>query len=251
VSMRRSATIHRVGLHITGSSPKVTIFMVSLLGNKYSMRPHLLMMVVRRMKKTNAKTFVAVLGVVGGLYLALVSPTVWAAPTAVIVGPSYVQNFSTINFYGDQSTAEEGKRITEYRWDAMSDDGPVLDYDINPRLDIGTGSPVRLTVTDNTGDTDTATHTLSTVQDQQAPVAVITGPSNGAVGEALTFDGGQSYDPDGGCQERGCSDIGEYYWDYGDGYYAQQGPTPSHSYSREGTYTVTLVVFDTMVKRVV
>jgi RHS repeat-associated protein len=69
----------------------------------------------------------------------------------------------------------------------------------------------------------------------EPPEAYPGGPYSGQVGEAIQFDGSGSYDPDGW--------IVDYSWNFGDGQTAS-GPTPVHSYSGAGTYTVTLTVRD-------
>lgn len=69
----------------------------------------------------------------------------------------------------------------------------------------------------------------------QAPTAVVTGPSAGAVGAALSFSGSQSSDPDGS--------IASYGWNFGDGQ-TGTGATVSKTYTTAGTYTVRLTVTD-------
>ncbi len=56
-----------------------------------------------------------------------------------------------------------------------------------------------------------------------------------AVGEIRTFDGSNSYDPDG--------TIVSYLWDFGDGT-TVPGSVVSHSYAAAGTYTAVLTVTD-------
>ncbi len=68
------------------------------------------------------------------------------------------------------------------------------------------------------------------------PVADAGGPYTGKPGVAITFNGANSYDPDG--------DIVSYSWDFGDETPLGTGSTPSHTYPSEGTYTVTLTVTD-------
>lgn len=67
------------------------------------------------------------------------------------------------------------------------------------------------------------------------PVAHSGGPYAGYPSEQISFYGGSSYDPDG--------EIVSYSWSFGDGTTAQ-GASASHSYSKQGTYTVALSVTD-------
>ena len=61
------------------------------------------------------------------------------------------------------------------------------------------------------------------------------GPYSGVAGEAISFDGSGSFDPDG--------TIISYEWGFGDGSYGS-GEAPSHTYSAGGTYVVSLTVTD-------
>jgi hypothetical protein len=67
------------------------------------------------------------------------------------------------------------------------------------------------------------------------PIADTGGLYSAEVDEAITFDGTHSIDPEG--------DIDTYDWDFGDNT-TGQGPTPTHSYSKNGIYAVTLHVTD-------
>ncbi len=60
-------------------------------------------------------------------------------------------------------------------------------------------------------------------------------PQTPQVNTEITFNASSSYDPDGS--------IVNYTWDFGDGTTAE-GKVVKHSYSKEGTYTVTLTVTD-------
>ena len=67
------------------------------------------------------------------------------------------------------------------------------------------------------------------------PIADSGGPYSGTVNEVVLFDGSNSSDPEG--------ETLSYSWDFGDGN-TGNGDNPSHQYSQDGTYTVSLTVTD-------
>ncbi len=67
------------------------------------------------------------------------------------------------------------------------------------------------------------------------PVAAAGGPYTGTEDQVVAFDGGASFDPEGG--------LLTYSWDFGDGSRGS-GPTPVHTYLAGAVYTVSLVVND-------
>jgi RHS repeat-associated protein len=68
-----------------------------------------------------------------------------------------------------------------------------------------------------------------------SPAAVTGGPYSGPAGSPVQFNGSGSSDSEG--------QIAGYQWDFGDGGLGT-GPSPSHTYSTQGTYNVTLTVTD-------
>jgi parallel beta-helix repeat protein len=68
------------------------------------------------------------------------------------------------------------------------------------------------------------------------PVADPGGKYFATLDQEITFDGSESYDSDG--------EIDFYRWNFGDGSSEILDIHPSHSYSEEGVYTVTLTVVD-------
>jgi PKD repeat protein len=93
-----------------------------------------------------------------------------------------------------------------------------------------------LTVTDNLGASTSNTVAIEVTAPNQTPVAkfVVTPPTGPApLNVTLTSDG--SYDPDGA--------LGNFEWHFSDGgsYF---GRTAFHTFTRSGTYTVSLTVFD-------
>jgi RHS repeat-associated protein len=69
-----------------------------------------------------------------------------------------------------------------------------------------------------------------------APSAIPGGPYTGSVGVNVQFDGSKSTDPNG-------TNIQTFNWNFGDGTNGT-GPTPTHAYSRSGSFTVSLTVTD-------
>jgi hypothetical protein len=67
------------------------------------------------------------------------------------------------------------------------------------------------------------------------PEANANGPYTGIEGIPITFDASGSYDPDG--------TIVSYEWNFGDSN-TGTGVNPTHTYTQDGTYTVTLIVTD-------
>jgi hypothetical protein len=94
---------------------------------------------------------------------------------------------------------------------------------------------ITLTVYDGYGGTDFASCMINVVGMNEPPVADAGTNKTAYTGERITFDGSNSYDPDG--------DQLIYNWDFGDGTFAT-GKVVNHTYRREGTFVVTLVVDD-------
>ncbi len=91
---------------------------------------------------------------------------------------------------------------------------------------------VKLTVTDNQGATDTATHPVTVAGANTSPVASFTSSTSGLTAD---FDSSASNDPDGTIVSRA--------WTFGDGGTASTA-NPSHTYATAGSYDVTLTVTD-------
>ncbi|PVX25908.1 MAG: hypothetical protein CW691_03145, partial [Candidatus Bathyarchaeum sp.] len=143
-----------------------------------------------------------------------------------------VDKRETVNFDATGSYDLDGT-IVSYSWDLG--DGTTATGITASRSYLDTGSyTVTLTVTDDDGATDTAVVRI-TVRNQ-APVAIFTESDDSVnVGDEISFDATDSYDPDGR--------IVKYSWNFGDGTTAT-GSTASHAYSDNGEYTVTLTVTD-------
>jgi PKD repeat protein len=141
----------------------------------------------------------------------------------------------TISFDGAGSSDNDGS-IVSYAWDFG--DGNTGGGAIATHSYATAGSyQVTLTVTDDDGLTDEATHMIQIEEPppvDQPPTAAISGPDNGLVGDMLAFDGSGSSDD---------SLIVSYAWDFGDGN-TSGGAIANHSYATAGSYQVNLTVTD-------
>jgi PKD repeat protein len=93
-------------------------------------------------------------------------------------------------------------------------------------------------VTYNDGATDSATVTVhidEVIVINLPPTIILNAPSSGQVGEGLTFDASQSFDPEGTALS--------WAWNFGDGT-TTTGEVVTHSYTQAGQFTLTLVVTD-------
>ena len=143
-----------------------------------------------------------------------------------------VYTSETITFNATNSYDSDGY-IVNYFWDFGDETnatGVVVEHTY---VDDGNYT-VTLTVTDDDG-AIASTNATKTVLNRP-PVANFTESAETAyVGEPITFNATESYDPDG--------IIASYFWDFGDGTNAT-GVIVDHSYANNGTYTVTLIVTD-------
>jgi PKD repeat protein len=139
-----------------------------------------------------------------------------------------------IQFNATESHDPDGT-IVSYQWD-FGDGTPgavgvLVDHHFSSK---GTYT-VYLRVTDNNGNTDSASQTI-TVSDNQSPTAsFVYSPTNPVVGDRVHFNASESTDPDG--------TITSWDWDFGDGKHGS-GEEVNHTYTDAGTYTVVLEVTD-------
>lgn len=157
------------------------------------------------------------------------------APQAEAGGPYAGQVGSPITLAGTASDPSPvDQNSLRYRWefgDGAAADGPVVSHTYSQA-----GSYVaRLIVTDKDGAQVADTATVQVNGANQAPIAVISGPTSGKTGQPLDFSGHNSRDTDGS--------LTAYAWNFGDGATAN-GVNASHSYGQAGTYEVTLTVTD-------
>ena len=156
-------------------------------------------------------------------------------PVANANGPYNGTVGITVVFDGTGSTDRDGT-IVAYSWnfgDGSTGTGPTPSH-----MYVANGVyTVTLVVTDNAGDTGSATTTATIGMGNQPPVANANGPYSGTTGTAVSFNGSASSDPDGS--------IISYSWNFGDGT-SGTGVSPTHVYATAGTYNVTLLVTDNM-----
>ena len=154
-------------------------------------------------------------------------------PTASHGGPYSGTENNPVAFDGSGSTDLDGS-IVAYEWDFG--DGNIGFDSMPSHTYISTGIfNITLTVTDDAGDTNTATTTATIAMGNQPPVADPNGPYTGTTGTPVALDGSGSTDPDGA--------IMAYDWDLGDGT-AGSGMMLNHAYAMPGTYNITLTVTD-------
>ncbi|MCA9943005.1 MAG: PKD domain-containing protein, partial [Anaerolineales bacterium] len=141
----------------------------------------------------------------------------------------------TVNFNSTGSTDPDGT-IAAYSWDFG--DGATSTA-ANPSHAYTTpGDYVAiLTVTDNQGATTSIAVAISAQAPNMNPVAFIAADvTSGAAPLSVEFTAAGSYDPDGS--------IGNIEWNFGDGSFNYFGSPAFHAFSAEGTFTVTVTVYD-------
>jgi PKD repeat protein len=133
-------------------------------------------------------------------------------------------------FDGSASSDPDGT-IASYAWDFGDGSTGAGATPSHTYATAGTFT-VTLKVTDNSGATDTVTHSITTtLPANQKPTAAFSQTCTNLV---CTFNGTASADPDG--------TIASYAWDFGDGA-SSTSASPSHTFAA-GTYSVKLTVTD-------
>ena len=115
----------------------------------------------------------------------------------------------------------------------LSGTAPYVNYTPNP--DYNGPDSFTFKANDWIVDSNLATVTITINPINDPPVADAGSNQTAAIGETITFDGSNSYDPD--------DDSLNYHWDFGDGS-TVTGIKPTHTYSEVGSYVVNLTVND-------
>ncbi len=141
-------------------------------------------------------------------------------------------NGLTVNF--TNSSTDTGGTITAYAWNFGDGSTSTTTNPSHTYLTAGTYT-VTLKVTDNTGETDTKTQSVTVSDDSTPPVGVPVANFTSTV-NGLTASFTNSSTDTGGT-------ITAYAWSFGDGATSTLA-NPSHTYLAAGTYPVTLKVTD-------
>lgn len=148
-------------------------------------------------------------------------------------GPRIVTDATTITFDGTRSLDADGDPLT-YAWD-FGDGTTGTGAIVTHTYTTGGTYPVVLTVDDGTGLGNATARTALEVAINRAPVAVAGENLKVCTGDIVVLDGSKSSDPEGS--------VLRYAWDFGDGT-GSEIVNPTKSYTRGGTYPVTLTVRD-------
>ncbi|MBS7614631.1 PKD domain-containing protein [Candidatus Bathyarchaeota archaeon] len=156
-------------------------------------------------------------------------------PVASIACPESVNEGEQMQLDATASYDPDGT-IIAYYWDLDSDgeyddaQGAVISI---PAVDDGVVT-ASVKVTDNYGSTDTETVTVS----------ILNVSPNVEAGENQLVNEGELVNFAGNFSDPGTEDTHTVTWSFGDGSTCIGTLTPTHKFSKEGTYTVTLTVTD-------
>lgn len=155
-----------------------------------------------------------------------------SSPSSPVVG-------QVVFFNAGASSAATGRTLSSYAWDFG--DGTTLVAQTSSANHTFTNSgsfTVSLTVTDSAGTTAKTTNSVTVASaGTVAPTATFTfSPTAPGVNQDVFFNASQSKAGTG-------HTISTYKWDFGDGS-TGSGVSPSHAYTRSGTFNVSLVVTD-------
>ncbi len=156
------------------------------------------------------------------------------APTASFVySPTNPAVNEVVYFNASESSDKDGT-IVGYNWD-LGDGSGASGINITHTYTRAGTYTVLLVVIDDSGDTGSASKTVSVGENESPTAAFDYSPINPKVDEDIYFNASDSSDPDG--------TIETYEWDFGDNT-TDTGETVTHRYSSSGTYAVQLTVTD-------
>ena len=153
-------------------------------------------------------------------------------PIANANGPYSGEATDSISISSAGSSDPDGT-IAQYFWDFGDGTNSTDANPSHPYAEPGTYT-VSLKVTDNSGDSHSVT-TSATIS-PKPPIAAANGPYIGGATDPIEFSSEGSHDPDGS--------ITQYEWDFGDATEHSFEADPTHVYTLQGNYTVTLTVTD-------
>lgn len=164
----------------------------------------------------------------------MVAPNV--KPVARIEAPAEATRGDLVRFDGRGSADPDGI-IVSYAWSFGDGSAPSSLAEATHTYNETGAFVVRLTVTDNRGDTGTATAaiTITNARSNLPPVAVIDAPASVDPGVPVLLDGSRSSDPDGS--------VVRWEWNLGDNLTAQ-GVQVSHTFTTPGRREISLAVTD-------
>lgn len=160
------------------------------------------------------------------------APPVVPEPPAVDPVAAFTTDPSGLSVAVDaSSSSDEDGRVVGYAWDFGDGGRGTGQRASHEYAEAGTYT-IALTVTDDSGATNTRTAEVTVSAANVDPVAAFT---SSPAGLAVVFDASSSSDADG--------TISTYSWDFGDGE-SDTGKKKEHVYATAGTYRVTLTVTD-------
>jgi PKD repeat protein len=159
------------------------------------------------------------------------------APTASFtMSPVTASTGEKVFFNGSASTAGLGREIKKYAWNLGTSGSIATGVIVSKTYDVEGIYTITLTVTDDVGQTGTASQQLTVGLGGAGGVnaSFNFSPTNPVPDSTVFFDASSSSSPHG---------ITEYKWNFGDGE-GGSGKNVSHEYDDAGAYVVTLTIKD-------